>query len=45
MYEAHDVIDPRETRQYLTDMLEIHRTQMTNGVGQHLMQTWPTSII
>ena len=45
MYEAHDVIDPRETRQYLSDMLEIHRTQMTNGVGQHLMQTWPTSII
>lgn len=45
LYEAHDVIDPRETRQYLIDILEIHRSRMNNGVGQHMMQTWPTSII
>jgi acetyl-CoA carboxylase carboxyltransferase component len=45
LYEAHDVIDPRETRQYLIDILEIHRSRMSNGVSQHMMQTWPTSII
>lgn len=45
MYEAHDVLDPRETRQYLINMLEIHTMRMENGVGQHLMRTWPTSIV
>lgn len=45
MYEAHDVLDPRETRRYLLDMLEIHTMRMENGVGQHLMRTWPTSIV
>jgi methylmalonyl-CoA decarboxylase subunit alpha len=45
MYEAHDVLDPRETRRYLIDMLEIHTMRMDNGVGQHLMRTWPTSIV
>lgn len=45
MYEAHDVLDPRETRRYLINMLEIHTMRMENGVGQHLMRTWPTSIV
>jgi acetyl-CoA carboxylase carboxyltransferase component len=45
MYEAHDVLDPRESRRYLIDMLEIHSMRMENGVGQHLMRTWPTSIV
>lgn len=45
MYEAQDVIKPQETRQHLINMLEIHRMRMTNGVGEHLMRTWPTSIV
>lgn len=45
MYEAHDVIKPQETRQHLINMLEIHRMRLTNGVGEHLMRTWPTSIV
>ncbi len=45
MYEAHDVLDPRETRRYLINMLEIHTMRMENGVGRHLMHTWPTSIV
>ena len=40
---VHDVIHPCETRDYLIRMLDIHRLRMTNGVGQHLMRTWPTS--
>ncbi len=45
MYEAQDVIAPQETRQHLINMLEIHRLRMSNGVGEHLMRTWPTSIV
>lgn len=43
LYEAQDVIDPRETRQYLKDTLRVHWQRMTNGVGQHLLSNWPTS--
>ena len=45
MYEAHEVLDPRETRRYLIDMLEVHTMRMENGVGEHHMRTWPTSIV
>ena len=38
-----DVIDPRDTRDWLIRMLEIHRMRLTGGVGEHLMRTWPTS--
>ena len=40
-----DVIDPRETRNYLIDMLKVHRSRLTNGVGEHLLQAWPTSYV
>ena len=43
IYTAHDVIDPRDTREWLIRMLEVHRMNMSGGVGQHLMRTWPTS--
>lgn len=43
IYTAQDVIDPRDTRDWLIRMLEVHRMRMSNGVGQHLMRTWPTS--
>jgi acetyl-CoA carboxylase carboxyltransferase component len=42
-FSAHDVIKPQETRDYLIRMLEVHRRRRSNGLGQHLMQTWPTS--
>jgi acetyl-CoA carboxylase carboxyltransferase component len=40
---VHAVIDPVDTRQYLIRLLDVHRMRMSNGVGQHLMRTWPTS--
>lgn len=45
LYEAQDIIDPRETRAYLIDMLDIYRGRMKNGVGEHLMSSWPTSFV
>ena len=43
LYEAQDVIDPRDTRDYLIRTLEVHRMRMKNGVGEHLLRNWPTS--
>ena len=43
IYSAHAVIDPRETREYLKRVLEVHELRLSNGIGQHLMRTWPTS--
>ncbi len=43
IYSAQNVIKPQETRDYLIRMLDVYRLRRTNGVGQHLMQTWPTS--
>lgn len=40
---AHAVIDPADTRDYLIRILDVHRMRMSNGVGEHLMRTWPTS--
>ena len=40
---AHTVIAPTETRAHLTRLLEIHTLRMSDGVGEHLMHTWPTS--
>lgn len=40
---AQTVIDPRETRGWLTRMLELHDRRLTGGVGQHRMRTWPTT--
>jgi methylmalonyl-CoA decarboxylase subunit alpha len=43
LYEAQNVIDPRDTRDYLIRTLQVHRTRMKNGVGEHLLRNWPTS--
>lgn len=43
IYTAQDVIDPRDTREWLIRMLEVHRMRMSGGVGEHLLRTWPTS--
>jgi hypothetical protein len=44
LYEAHEVLDPRDTRRYLIDRLDIHRQRLTGG-GQHLLSSWPTSFV
>lgn len=43
MYAVQMVIHPQDTRDYLIRMLSVHRLRLTNGVGQHLMRTWPTT--
>ncbi|HSN41353.1 MAG TPA: carboxyl transferase domain-containing protein [Burkholderiales bacterium] len=43
LYEAQNVIDPRDTRDFLIRSLQVHRMRMKNGVGEHLLRNWPTS--
>lgn len=43
-YGAQEVIDPRETRDYLRNILAVHAMSPARGVGQHLMRTWPTTL-
>jgi hypothetical protein len=43
IYAVQDVIHPDHTRDYLIRMLDVHRLRHTNGVGRHLLSTWPTS--
>ena len=40
LYEAQTVLDPRDTRKYLADMLDVHSG---SGVGKHRLANWPTS--
>jgi acetyl-CoA carboxylase carboxyltransferase component len=42
-YVANDVIDPRETRAYLINALNIHCRRLSGGVGEHLLQNWPAA--
>lgn len=43
LYETQDVIDPRDTRQTLARLLEMHRTRHGSAVGRHLLANWPTT--
>jgi acetyl-CoA carboxylase carboxyltransferase component len=43
LYEAHSVIDPRETRACLISLLEVHRRRHGSEVGAHRLAAWPTS--
>lgn len=43
LYEAQNVIDPRDTRDYLIRTLEVHRLRLKNGIGEHRLANWPTS--
>ena len=43
IYAAQVVIDPRETRRWLIDMLAVRESAVTGGIGRHLMASWPTS--
>ena len=38
----HDVIDPRQTRDYIIEALEISFNSRTKGIGEHKLANWPT---
>ena len=40
-FMAHMVIDPNDTRRFLSDMLEVLSRRLTNGVGAHRLADWP----
>ena len=42
MHYLHDVIDPKETRNYIIRALEICQDRRTGGVSQHRLANWPT---
>jgi len=44
IYSVQNIIKPQETRKYLSRMLDVYRLRRSNGVGQHLMRNWPTSM-
>ena len=39
----HGVIDPRDTRSYLKQMLAVHCIAPEYGKSQRLLSNWPTS--
>jgi acetyl-CoA carboxylase carboxyltransferase component len=43
LYETQTVIDPRDTRETLIDLLDVHRTRRGKAIGQHLLANWPTT--
>lgn len=43
VYGAQDVIDPRETRDYVLQSLATYTSKRNGGVGEHLLSNWPTS--
>jgi len=38
----HDVIDPRETRGYIVQALEISHNTRRKGISEHRLANWPT---
>jgi len=38
----HDVIDPRETRNYIIKALDICHNSRTKGISEHKLANWPT---
>lgn len=43
LHEAQYLIDPRETRQLLLHLLEVHGSRLGRRVGLHRLANWPTS--
>lgn len=43
VYGAQDVIDPRETREFIVNSLKTYSASRTGGIGEHLLSNWPTS--
>ena len=42
MHYIHDVIDPRETRNYIIKALQICQESRTKGLSEHKLANWPT---
>jgi hypothetical protein len=40
-FSVQHVIRPQDTRDFILRMLEVHFSRATQGVGRHLMQSWP----
>lgn len=45
VYGVKEVLDPRETRDYLIDTLDTQRNRLAGGIGEHLLEAWPTSYV
>jgi acetyl-CoA carboxylase carboxyltransferase component len=43
IFSLQNIVKPQETRDHLIRMFDVYRIRRGAGVGQHLMQTWPTS--
>jgi acetyl-CoA carboxylase carboxyltransferase component len=43
IFSVQNIVKPQETRDHLIRMFDVYRIRRGAGVGQHLMQTWPTS--
>ncbi|MBX3664711.1 MAG: methylmalonyl-CoA carboxyltransferase [Burkholderiales bacterium] len=43
VYGVKEVLDPRETRAYLKEALDVHTLRLSGGIGQHRLANWPTS--
>ena len=43
LYEAQNVIDPRETRRFLIDSLRVYGLRAAGKPGEHRLCNWPTS--
>ncbi|MEA2039612.1 MAG: carboxyl transferase domain-containing protein [Thermodesulfobacteriota bacterium] len=41
-YYLQDIIDPRDTRDYIIKVLKIVRDSKSRGIGEHRLANWPT---
>ena len=42
VHSIHDVIDPRETRDFIIQAMDISMNSRTRGLSEHKLSTWPT---
>jgi acetyl-CoA carboxylase carboxyltransferase component len=42
LYGIHDIIDPRDTRKFIAQALEMLRGNREKVIGEHRLQNWPT---
>jgi acetyl-CoA carboxylase carboxyltransferase component len=42
MHYIHDVIDPRDTRNFIIRALDLCRDRRSGGIGAHRLANWPT---
>jgi len=42
MHYIHDIIDPRDTREYINQAIEICWDSRSQGMGEHKLANWPT---